>query len=169
MEKVTEVDMSPFPLTRYFLEGYLAKTDDQTNFPNDRSAEIFGAYETLFTNVLTVLGIKKELLKSRTEFNFDSGNAPNLEGGIAILRVVEALRLRGFSDIALVSPPKGEQGADITALKAGVRVCLQVKAVTKQSRGREGFYFQDQLYEKGAGARCKSGATVSCFSQGSRM
>jgi hypothetical protein len=61
---------------------------------------------------------------------------------------VEALRLRGFSDIRLVSPRKGEQGADLTCIKAGIRICIEVKAVTKQSRGRDGFFFEEQLYEK---------------------
>jgi hypothetical protein len=98
--------------------------------------------------VLNLLGIQKEQLKARSEFNFDSGNAANLEGGIAILRVVEALRLSAFSDIALISPATGEQGADLTCTKAGARVCVEVKAVTKQSRGRAGFFLEAQLYEE---------------------
>ncbi len=44
---------------------------------------------------------KEAFLKGRSEFNFDSGDAQNLEGGIAILRVVEALRLKGFPNIRL--------------------------------------------------------------------
>lgn len=140
--------MTSLPLVRYFLEGYFSKKDDETNFPSGDMPEILRRYETLFTNVLGLLGIKKEQLTARSEFNFDSGDAANLEGGIAILRVVEALRLRGFSEITLVTPRKGEQGADITCARAGIRICLEVKAVTKQSRGRDGLFFEDQLYEK---------------------
>jgi Holliday junction resolvase len=38
--------------------------------------------------------------------------------------------------------------ADITAVRAGIRVCVEVKAVTKQSRGRENLFLEEQLYEK---------------------
>jgi Holliday junction resolvase-like predicted endonuclease len=48
----------------------------------------------------------------------------------------------------LVAPRKGEQGADITATRTGIRVCVEVKAVTKQSRGRGDLFLEDQLYEK---------------------
>jgi hypothetical protein len=33
-------------------------------------------------------------------------------------------------------------------MKGGTRICVEVKAVTKQSSGREGFFFDGQLYEK---------------------
>lgn len=136
------------PLTRYFLAGYLSKTDDESNFPVQQLPTIFDRYETLFTNTLSMLAISKEQLKGRSEFNFDSGDAANLEGGIAILRVVEALRLRGFTEIALVKPQRGKPGADIVCCHAGLRICLEVKSVTKQSTGREGLFLEDQLYEK---------------------
>ena len=141
-------DLTPYPLSSFFLEGYLSKKDDQTNFPADDFYGVLGRYETLFLNVLSVLKLTKEQLKKRSEFNFDSGDAANMEGGIAMLRVVEALRLAGFTDIQLVQPRKGEQGADIVCNKAGISVCLEVKAVTKQSRGRDGLFFEEQLYEK---------------------
>lgn len=144
----SESESNLHPFASYFLSGYLSKREDPTNFPQDDLRAILGRYEILFANVLAVLGLTKEQLRARTEFNFDSGNAANLEGGVAILRTVEALRLRGFTDIALVTPFKGEQGADIIATRAGIRVCLEVKAVTKQSRGRDGLFFEDQLYEK---------------------
>jgi hypothetical protein len=140
--------MTSFPLSRFFLEGYLSKCDDPTNFPPEDMQRTLGHYETLFVNVINELGKTKEQLKSRSEFNFDFGDAANLEGGVGILRVVEALRLGGFSDIELVSPRKGEQGADVSCMKGSTRVCVEVKAVTKQSRGREGLFFDDQLYEK---------------------
>jgi len=140
--------MASFPFSHFLLGRYLSKRTDSTNFPDGDLSEVLERYEILFANVLNVLAITKEQLKSRSEFNFDSGDAGNLEGGIAILRVVEALRLRGFSDIALVLPRKGEQGADVTCMKAGARVCLEVKAITKQSRGRKDFFFDEQLYEK---------------------
>jgi hypothetical protein len=105
---VPHSEMASFPLSRFFLEGYFSKTDDSTNFPPEDLRRTLGNYETLFGNVLSELGMTKEQLRSRSEFNFDSGNAANLEGSIAILRVVEALRLGGFSDIELVSPRKGD-------------------------------------------------------------
>jgi hypothetical protein len=55
---------------------------------------------------LRTLGLKREELRSRAEFRFDSGDGANLEGGIAILRVVEALRLEKFSNIGLVESKK---------------------------------------------------------------
>jgi Holliday junction resolvase len=145
---MSKPDFTGLPLAELFLTGYLSRAIDATNFPTGDEREVLGRYEILFANVLKALGMTKEQLRSRPEFNFDSGNAANLEGGIAILRVVEALRLRGFSEIRLVSPRKDEQGADLTCIKAGIRICIEVKAVTKQSRGREGFFFEEQLYEK---------------------
>lgn len=61
--------MISFPLAGYFLGGHLSKNEDTTNFPNNDIPEILCRYETLFTNVLDVLGIKKEQLKGRSEFN----------------------------------------------------------------------------------------------------
>jgi hypothetical protein len=148
MMPLSESDTNLYPLASYFLSGYLAKRDDPTNFPHDDLPNILGRYQILFTNALEALGLTKEQLRARTEFNFDSGNAANLEGGIAILRTVEALRLQGFTDLALIAPRKGEQGADITVTRAGVRVCVEVKAVTKQSHGKSDLFLEDQLYEK---------------------
>jgi hypothetical protein len=131
------------------MSGYLsANQDDPENFPPDQFPAGFVRYETVFSSALQVLGISKETLKQKSEFNFDSGNAANLEGGIAILRFVEALRIAGFSNIALVQPKKNSEGADLRAEKNGERVCFEVKAITKQSSGREGFFFAEQLYEK---------------------
>jgi hypothetical protein len=48
----------------------------------------------------------KVALKSKPEFNFDSDGVANLEGGIAILRIVEALRIDNFLRIALIKPNK---------------------------------------------------------------
>jgi hypothetical protein len=67
---------------------------------------------------------------------------------MAILRVVEALRLGKFVNIALVTPKKNAQGADIVCEKDGHRVCCEIKAITKQSSGRKGLFFAEQLYEK---------------------
>jgi Holliday junction resolvase len=147
-ETMAEIDPDAFPLARFFLSGYLANTIDPTNFPGPDLPTILGRYETLFANALRTLGVAKHELRQRTEFNFDSGDAANLEGGIAILRTSEALRLRGFSDIRLVSPRKGEEGADLVGRKNGAKVCVEVKAVTKQSRARQGLFLEDQLYEK---------------------
>jgi hypothetical protein len=141
-------DLSAFPLCDYFLSAYLSSTDDPDNFPPDEIPAVFQRYEDIFASALSVLGLTKEALKSRSEFNFDSGDRANLEGGIAILRTVEALRIKNFSNITLVKPPKNLQGADISANKNGEKVCFEVKAITKQSSGRKGLFFADQLYEK---------------------
>ncbi|SEG71102.1 hypothetical protein SAMN05421819_4455 [Bryocella elongata] len=142
------VDPSVHPLTAFMLGRYVSSCEDPINFPEDEVSAILDRYEVLFANVLTALRLTKEQLRRKSEFNFSSCDAANLEGGIAILRVVEALRLRGFTELTLVAPIKGQQGADITAMFAGIKVCVEVKAVTKQSRGREELFFEDQLYEK---------------------
>ena len=97
---------------------------------------------------LQALGVSKEKLKAKPEFNCDSGDAVNLEGGIAILRTVEALRIAKFSEITLVKPKKNSPGADLTAEKNGRKVCFEVKAFTKQSSGRKEYFIEEQLYEK---------------------
>ena len=108
----------------------------------------------MFESALTALGLTKKALKSRSEFNFDSGDAANLEGAIAILRVVAALREWNFRKIKLIQPASNKPCADLVSEKNGQKVCWEVKAVTKQSSGRskEGLLFidglEDQLYEK---------------------
>ena len=69
-------------------------------------------------------------------------------GGIAIFRTIQALKLRGFSDFTLITPPKGKKGADLRCAKEGKLICVEVKAITKQSKPRQGRYLEDQLYEK---------------------
>jgi hypothetical protein len=128
-----DIDPHEFPLASYLLGTYLSKCDDETNFPQQEIPAILGRYETLFTSALNALSLTKQQLKARSEFNFDSSDAANLEGGVAILRVTEALRLRGFVDLTLVKPRKGKQGADLTARIKDILVCVEVKAVTKQS------------------------------------
>jgi len=127
-------ELSSFPLASYFLREYLSKREDPVNFPLHELPDLFQRYYNVFASALQVLGLTKEALKNRSEFNFDSGNAANLESGIAVLRVVEALRLEKFLDIALVKPTKNASGADLTCEKNGQKVCLEVKAITKQSR-----------------------------------
>ncbi len=141
-------DLSAYPLCSYFLSGYLSKKEDPTNFSPDEFPALFERYENLFKSVLHVLGLTKEALKGKSEFNFDSGDAANLESGIAMLRVVEALRLDKFLNIALVKPKKGTPGADLIGEKNGQKVCWEVKAITKQSSGRSALCLKDQLYEK---------------------
>jgi hypothetical protein len=141
-------ELSTYPLASYFLSGYLSKRKDEDNFPPSEFPELFQRYETIFSSALGVLGLTKEALKNKPEFNFDSGDAANLEGGIAILRAVEVLRLGKFLNIALVKPTANRPNADLTCDKNGQKVCLEVKAITKQSSGRPGRYFADQLYEK---------------------
>jgi hypothetical protein len=141
-------DLSSHPLCHYFLSGYLSKREDPTNFPPEEFPDLFDRYEKIFESALRTLGLKREELRNRSEFRFDSGDAANLEGGIAILRVVEALRLEKFFNIALVKSNKGAPGADITCEREGQRICLEVKAITKQSSGRAGLFLEDELYEK---------------------
>ncbi len=141
-------DLSNWPFCSYFLSGYLSKGKDPTNFPPDQFPALFDRYEKVFESALRGLGLTKEALKSKSEYNFDSGDAANLESGIAVLRVVEALRLEKFHNIALVKPTKNSPGADLTCEKNGQKVCCEVKAITKQSSGRRGLFFEDQLYEK---------------------
>lgn len=142
------LDLSKYPLCSHFLSGYLSKGEDPTNFPPDEFPALFDRYEKVFESALQVLDLTKEALRSRAEFNFDSGDAANLESGIAMLRVVEALRLENFCNIALVKAAKNATGADLICEKNGQRVCLEVKAITKQSSGRSELFFEDQLYEK---------------------
>jgi hypothetical protein len=141
-------DLIAYPLCGYFLSGYLSKREDADNFPPDEFPDLFQRYEGIFARALQVLCLTREALKSRSEFNFDSGDAANLESGIGVLRVVEALHMGNFLNIALVAPKKNSPAADITCEKNGHRVCCEVKAITKQSSGRSGLFFADQLYEK---------------------
>jgi hypothetical protein len=140
-------ELSGYPLSRYFLSGYLSRKEDPVNFPPGDLAEVFQRYENLFGDSLKALGLSKESLRARSEFNFGSGDAANLEGGIAILRVVCALEREGFVKIALVRPGRGG-GADITCEMEGHKFCCEVKAITKQSRPGMGVYLADQLYSK---------------------
>jgi hypothetical protein len=126
------------------LAGYLSKRDDPANFPSREFPEILDRYESLFGSALVALRLSKEAIRKRPEFNFDSGDAGNLESAIAVLRAVEALRLAGFRNVTLLNPP----GADILCERNGQAVCCEVKAITKQSRGQEGRFFEDQLYMK---------------------
>jgi hypothetical protein len=144
----TPPGLNAYPLCVYFLSEYLSKRNDSSNFPPDQIPGVFQRHEILFASALQALGMTKEGLKGRSEFNFDSGDAQNLEGGVAILRVVEALRLKGFSKISLVKPGKGKGGADIVCEKNCEKVCVEVKTITKQSSGRRGSDFADQLYQK---------------------
>lgn len=141
-------DLSAHPLCSFFLSGYLSQKEDPTNFPPDQYPALWRRYEKLFESALQVLSRTKEGLRSTPEFNFDSGDATNLESAIAILRVAESLRLLKFLNIVLVKPRKDAPSADLTCEKNGQSVCLEVKTITKQSKGRTGLFFADQLYEK---------------------
>ena len=103
----TTPDLQAYPLCYFFVGKYLSLREEPTNFPADECPDIFRRYESLFASALETLAVTKEALKRRSEFNFDSGNANNLESGIATLRVVEALRLAKFQNICLVVPKKG--------------------------------------------------------------
>lgn len=144
----TSPDLHIYPLCQFFIGKYLSLQRDTTNFPADQFPDIFRRYENLFALALETLAVSREALKRRSEFNFDSGDANNLESGIATLRVAEALRLAKFQNIRLVVPKKDSPAADIVCEKNHIRACCEVKAITKQSAGRDGLFFADQLYEK---------------------
>jgi len=141
-------DLSGYPLFMYFLSGYLSRSrNDDLNFPPGEP-RIFALYEQLFQSALEALSLTKEDLRRKQGLNFDDRDAKNLEGGIAMLRVVNALALERFRNIVLLKPPKNAPGADIVCERNGQRVCLEVKAITKQSRGHRGCFLEDQLYKK---------------------
>lgn len=140
------IDVRVYPLCSYLLSGYLSKHDDPINFPDQ--CEVLLRYEEVFSSALTALAISAKQLKHKSEFNFDSGDPANLEAGIATLRIVSLMHLKGFSKITLISPVKGKKGADIIAHRCGCKTCFEVKAITKQSAGRAGEFFADQLYTK---------------------
>ena len=161
-------DLAAYPLCSYFLAGYLSRTDDPSNFPTSNMPGLLDRYEQVFEAGLVALGTTREALRSRSDFRFDSGDAANLEAGIAILRVAEALRIQGFHDIKLVAPRNdGTQAADLLCEKNGQRICCEVKAITKQSKGRPGFFLAQQLYQKILehidGARAQLSATASAL------
>ena len=141
---IGSADLKPFPLCEYFLSEYVANRADPTNFPPAESPRVLEQYEQVFRSALDALGLSKEALKKRSEFQFGRATPQNLEGGIAMLRAVSALRLQQFSEISLLPPP----GADLKCERDGRTVCCEVKSITKQSSARDGFYFADQLYEK---------------------
>lgn len=121
---------------------------DEENFPPDQMAAVFDGFEKIFASSLMSLGLSKESLKNKSEFDFDSGDAANLESGIAVLRVVNVLESKNYVNLTLIKPKKNSSGADLTAEMNGVKVCFEVKAITKQSSGRRSRFFADQLYEK---------------------
>jgi Holliday junction resolvase len=142
------IDVTKFPLCSFFVSDYLSRRTDAANFPPDGGDKLLSRYEKIFESGISNFGLSEEKLKKRTEFNFDSGDPTSLEAGIAILRVAEVLRINGFKALELISPEKDKQGADITCEKNGIRVCIEVKTVTKQSCGVKGHFLEDQLYEK---------------------
>jgi hypothetical protein len=141
------LQLEDHPLADFFLRGYLSTGDDPKNFPSDGFPDVLGRYERTFSVALDILGVAREVLRGRAEFKFDSGDAANLESGIAILRVVEFFHLARFRDISLVRPSKYTPSADLICTQNGARICCEVKAVTKQSKGRPG-YLENQLYDK---------------------
>ena len=140
-------DLSAYPLCSYFLSGYLSKSkEEDLNFPDQPG--IFERYEQLFRSARQTLGLTKKALRSKPGFNFDSGDPANLESGIAMLRVVNALQLGKFANVVLLRPRKNAPAADITCERNGQRVCVEVKAITKRSKERPECFLEEQLYQK---------------------
>jgi hypothetical protein len=142
--KMTVADPASHLLCEYFLSDYLANHDDPTNFPPAEVPALFDRYEEIFRSALSTLQISREQLKRRSEFDFAHADQGNLESGIAVLRAIEALRLQGFSNIALLKPP----GADLVCEKNCLKVCCEVKAITKASTPQKGLFFADQVRAK---------------------
>lgn len=133
----------------YFLSGYLAANpNDNLNFPPDQFPAGFERYEVLFHDALFHLKMTKQELRAKQEFNFDSGDANNLESAVGVLRVAIHLGQAGFSEIVLIRSNHKLPGADLTAKKNGHLVCFEVKTITKSSTGKKDHFFADQLYEK---------------------
>lgn len=141
-------DPQKHPLSTFFLSEYMQKRSDEDNFPSDRGEAVFDRYELVFAEALKALGMTKEGLRAKPEFNFDSGDTSTLEAGIATLRVANALHLMEHTKISLIKPPKNGSGADLVSEKSGKKICFEVKALTKQSTGGEHKFLEDQLYDK---------------------
>jgi len=137
-------DPESHPLCQFFLSDYLANHEDLKNFPPSEAPALFDRYEQIFRTALDTLQMSPEQLRAKPEFDFAHTDQGNLEGAIAVLRAVEALRLQGFSNIALLKPP----GADLVCEKKGRKVCCEVKAITKASTPQKGLFFADQVHAK---------------------
>lgn len=151
------VELESYPLCHFFLSGYLANNCDPQNFEAEKIARILEQYETVFAAALKAISTSKETLRGRPEFNFDSASRNGLESGVAVLRVINCLHLKGFENFALLDAGKAT-GADLVCEKQGQKVCCEVKAITKQSRGRKGLFLENQLYEKFERAPAKLGS-----------
>ena len=140
-------ELGAYQLCVFFLMGYLTAREDPENFPPNELPRIFQQYERVFKDALDALNLSHEALRARPEFNFDPGDPASLESGIAVLRVVNALQQKGYQRIALLGAEE-TTGADVVCYKDDQKICCEVKAITKQSEGRKGFYLENQVYEK---------------------
>jgi len=138
---ISQIDFSNHPVSQYLLSGYLANCSDPVNFPTDELPGLLDRYEQVFADGLNTLGLTKEQLRSRAEFNFGSCDAANLESAIGVLRAAKALNLLGFSNVRLTKAGKSTS-ADLTCEKNDHQVFCEVKTITKQSAGREGFFLR---------------------------
>jgi hypothetical protein len=142
-------DPAKYPLCGYFLSSYLKKNpNDAEIFPPGQFPDGFFRYEALFHDSLFHLKMTKENLRARQEFNFDSGDANNLESAIGVLRTAIHLGRAKFSEITLMKSKQKWPEANLTAKKNDRKVCFEVKTITKSSKGKKGHFFEDQLYEK---------------------
>jgi hypothetical protein len=139
-------NLDTYPLCRLFLSGYLTNKEDPDSFP-PKNPKKFEQYERLFASALQALGLQGGDLRRMPEFNFDRADASNLESAIAVLRAVVFLRQKNFLKIVLMRSTS-TTGADITCERNGLKVCCEVKTITRQSTGRPDLYLEDQAYEK---------------------
>src|SRR5450759_3973632 len=63
------MDLGAYPLCQHFLAGYLSVRQDPTNFPVDEFPDLFDRYEKVFKSALDALGLSKEELRNREEFD----------------------------------------------------------------------------------------------------
>jgi hypothetical protein len=80
---ISSTGLTPFPLCDYFLSEYLANRRDPINFPPAELPRVLEQYEQVFSSALDALGLSKESLKRRSEFDFGDATPANLESGIA--------------------------------------------------------------------------------------
>jgi hypothetical protein len=121
-------DPAKCALCAYFFSGYLKKNpNDAENFPPDQFPDGFIRYEALFHDALFHLKMTKEDLRARQEFNFDSGDANNLESAIGLLRTAIHLGQAKFSQVTLIKSKQKWPEAGRGDANSGIRLASVVR------------------------------------------
>jgi hypothetical protein len=128
-------DAAKYPLCAHFLSGYLkANPNDADNFPPDQFPEGFQRYEILFHDALFHLKITKDAFRAIEQFNFDSGDANNLESAIGVLRAAIHLGQAKYSEIALIKSKRQSLGADLTARRTTTRCVSKLRPLRSKAK-----------------------------------